>query len=264
MSARDDREVPGAISDFLSSLTTSLEFFTDCRVELEITRLESINDFSIAPPRNEEEKGRPTSQLVALTAYDAIAEHPVALLGLDLNFRGFISDRHGDLTISQSTIAVWPLAKRRGTQLFRYDYLRKPGREIPAAYLQVAAHRDQFTHLLGFPGRGTHRSRGRAKRDLSAKVPSVAEYHFPLGGPRFRPCLEDILESLRAEFGLEVDTNKWKTTPRKARDEWHRIQLTAAILDDPRVAAEILSRYTNSEIVLDEEKLPQPRSPHSW
>ena len=150
MSARDDREVPGAISDFMSSLTTSLEFFTDCRVELEITRLESINDFSIAPPRNEEEKGRPTSQLVALTAYDAIAEHPVALLGLDLNFRGFISDRHGDLTISQSTIAVWPLAKRRGTQLFRYDYLRKPGREIPAAHLQVAAHRDQFTHLLGF------------------------------------------------------------------------------------------------------------------
>ncbi|WP_448853131.1 hypothetical protein [Corynebacterium frankenforstense] len=264
MSAGGDREVPGAISDFVSSLTTSLEFFTDCHVELEITRLENLNDFSIAPPRNEEEKGRPTSQLVALTAYDAIAEHPIALLGLDLNFRGFISDRHGDLTISQSTIAVWPLAKRRGTQLFRYDYLRNPGRDIPAAHLQVAAHRDQFTRLLGFPGRGTHRSRERAKRDLSAKVPSVAEYHFPLGGPRFRPCLEDILESLRVEFGLEVDTDKWKPHLKKARDEWHRIQLTAAMRDNPRTAAKILSRYTDAEIVLNEEKLPQPRSPHPW
>lgn len=263
MSAGNDPEIPGSISDFVASLTTSLSFFTDGPVDLEVTRVEGLNDFSIKPPGTKDARGNETSQLVELTALDAMTEHPVALLGLDLEFRGFISNRHGKLTISRSTIAVWPLAKRRGTQLFRYDYVRDPSSDIPSAHLHVMAHRDQFTHLLGFPGRGSQRAKRRAHREIK-KIPTVDQYHFPLGGPRFRPCLEDILESLREEFGLEVDLNEWKPHLKTARDDWRRIQLTAAIRDNPRAAAEILSQYTGGEIVLDEEKLPQPRSPHPW
>ena len=59
------------------------------------------------------------------------------------------------------------------------------------------------------------------------------------GGHRFRPCLEDVLEALANEFGIDVKDG-WREAIREGREEWRRMQLRAAVRDAPRDVAEVL------------------------
>lgn len=142
------------------------------------------------------------------------------------------------LSVERSVTAVYPLTRTSKDPLFRYEYIRRPGGVIPCSHLQVHAHRDSFTHLLGYAGPHSKRARRRQGRGLD-RSPSVSEFHFPLGGPRFRPPLEDILAVLAEEFGLETG-GSWRSVAASGRAEWRRIQVASSVRDAPETAAQVL------------------------
>jgi hypothetical protein len=118
--------------------------------------------------------------------------------------------------------------------LFRYEYLRGASGRVPAAHIQMHAHRDEFVYLLMAGDRGRPKVRRR-----TGVVPKLSEFHFPLGGHRFRPCLEDVLEALILEFGLDTRPG-WRTAIQDGREEWRRIQTRAVVRDAPSEAVEAL------------------------
>lgn len=148
-------------------------------------------------------------------------------------------DSAGDyLAVIESKFAVFAGTQTNKEPLFRYEYVREPVGGVPSAHLQVHAHRDAFTHAMSSAGRKSRR--GKRSSKLSPDTwPAVAEFHFPLGGPRFRPCLEDVLEALQLEFGLDTGSG-WREALELGREKWRRQQIRSAVRDAPEDAAEVL------------------------
>jgi hypothetical protein len=119
--------------------------------------------------------------------------------------------------------------------LFRYEFVKRSTDSAPTAHLHVHAHRDAFTWAMTAAGRRSKRSKRRAKAVLRVP-PAMAEVHFPLGGRRFRPALEDVLQMLVEEFGIEA-VEGWEHRLQSAREAWRRSQIKAAIRDAPEDAA---------------------------
>lgn len=125
--------------------------------------------------------------------------------------------------------------------LFRIEFLRKPtSSDVPHAHLQVHAHRDELTYLLVVGG-DSERARRRASKASGAqpRIPRLQEIHFPLGGPRFRPCLEDVLEMLMYEFGIDA-TPDADTFIKEGRVDWRRLQTATVARECPAEAARAL------------------------
>jgi hypothetical protein len=125
--------------------------------------------------------------------------------------------------------------------VFHYDYARDPSNPYPVAHLQVAAASPTFDELCQ-----------RLDRDVE-----LARLHFPVGGRRFRPCLEDLVEMLIIE-GLVTGRDGWQSATTEHRAWFHRIQLKAAVRDDPDAARQELRR-------LEDQQPPADRTrPGRW
>jgi hypothetical protein len=107
--------------------------------------------------------------------------------------------------------------------LFHYDYEREPGNPYPAAHFQVAGTSTAFS--------GVMKAVGLTKQ--------LKDLHFPVGGKRFRPSLEDIIEFLVTERLVDKHP-RWASVLRTSREEFHKIQLAAAVRRDPDTALEEL------------------------
>lgn len=130
-------------------------------------------------------------------------------------------DPAGYLTVSKSAYMV--LAGDPPVELFHYDYERdKP--HYPDAHMQVSASGDTWEELLIASGK---------------RADSLSKLHLPVGGKRYRPALEDILESLIAEGILEPKSG-WERVLEDSRAEFRRRQLKAAIRRDPDTAVAAL------------------------
>jgi hypothetical protein len=114
--------------------------------------------------------------------------------------------------------------------VFHYDYARYPGNPYPAAHLQVVATSAAFDELCGRLHRGAE----------------LARLHFPVGGRRFRPCLEDVVEMLIVE-GLAAPRDGWEQAIEEHRILYRRIQLKAAVRDDREAVREELQRLEDLE-----------------
>jgi hypothetical protein len=121
--------------------------------------------------------------------------------------------------------------------LFRYEFDRAAYETVPTAHLQIHAHRDAFTWVMTRAGRRSKRARARAAE--TQKTPSMHEIHFPLGGRRFRPALEDVLQMLVEEFGIDA-VDDWRELLADGREHWRRQQVRASIRDAPDDAAAAL------------------------
>lgn len=143
------------------------------------------------------------------------------------------------LAVDKANIAV--RAINVGEPLFRYEFLRKPTGGLPCAHLHVHARRDALTHLMVLSGEGSQRGKRRKEAvHRLGGVPRMSELHFPLGGIRFRPCVEDVLHMLVDEFGVGTPDNALEVLA-AGREEWRRTQLRAAVRDCPQAAAEVLT-----------------------
>lgn len=146
---------------------------------------------------------------------------PFAYLWLDLGYTMFLNeDNHLTVHSSFVTLSTGPDAEH---PLLHYDYERnKPG--YPEAHLQLCMNSRPMKELLATVGR---------PRD------DVEDLHFPVGGRRYRPPLEDIIEFMMMERLVHERAGARALLDRH-RDEFRRIQLKAAIKSDVPTAIEAL------------------------
>ncbi|KQB86597.1 hypothetical protein Clow_00805 [Corynebacterium lowii] len=114
--------------------------------------------------------------------------------------------------------------------IVRFEYDRDKSIAHPVAHIH-------------FHGAGTWLSpalmRNKPKQNKEARQGKIEGIHFPVGGHRFRPSLEDFLFFLLGECGFEGKTG-WENVISRSRNEWMDIQLRAAVRDNPAVAVEKL------------------------
>ena len=135
------------------------------------------------------------------------------------------------LKVRTSRFRVFPADETK--PVFRYEFEAEfeSGDRLPAAHVQFHGSHPELERAMHNTARG--RLRGRQTE------PEVSRLHFPVGGSRFRPCLEDVLEMLIHEFEVDPEPNKSAALQALAdgRRRWRTMQLRAAIRDDHETAA---------------------------
>ncbi|WP_280448437.1 hypothetical protein [Nocardia brasiliensis] len=152
---------------------------------------------------------------------------PKVHLGLSVRLR---PDRSNLFLMVVSSAMILALDSALEKTLLHYDYERdKP--LYPEAHVQVCASSDHWEELLG---------------DRPLK-----RLHLPVGGRRFRPTLEDVVEFVIAEKILP-GLPGWEGVIEESRRAFQMRQLRAAIRNHPDVAQEELSRISREEPAPDE------------
>jgi hypothetical protein len=149
-------------------------------------------------------------------------------------------DGHRDfLAIEDSKAHVRMVSKPE--PLFRWEYLRKPESNVPSAHFHMHAHRDEVVYLLLTGNASNARIKRRAGQLAldSPTIPQLSDLHLPLGGPRFRPCLEDVLQFLIEEFGIDCEAG-WRDAVHEGRRAWRRLQTGVVVRDCPDEAVRVL------------------------
>lgn len=141
----------------------------------------------------------------------------------------FVEPEGGYLTVESSFFGV-STDEATDEMLFHYDYERdKVG--YPEAHLQVFGDNDDLQRIL---------------TDVGLPKQRLERLHFPVGGRRYRPALEDILEFLVDEglSGLKDPTKTGRAAfdqvIKDSRDKFRERQLRAAIRRYPDIAEEAL------------------------
>lgn len=161
-----------------------------------------------------------TNQVIPLFVGDTEYAHLTIRLFQELDRLG----KH--LKTSRSDIAVYSSLDRN--PLLRLEY-RADLHTDPVCHWQVHAERGAFATLLA----RAHRLGRVSQPHLLSKV------HLPVGGERFRPGLEDVLELLVRDCGVDSKTG-WQAAVTESRETWRRRQLRAAVRDLQEESAEVL------------------------
>lgn len=142
-----------------------------------------------------------------------------------------LDSRREFLAVEESTYQL--IAHVDRAPIIRFEYERGATTK-PWAHVQVHAHRGALSHLL---------SRAR-----HATPHSMESLHLPVGGDRFRPCLEDVIEFLVVECGFDR-AEGWRRAVDKGRERWRRTQARTAVRDAPSEAVAVLRAlgYTVTE-----------------
>jgi hypothetical protein len=149
------------------------------------------------------------------------SENELAELGA--NYKLCVDSYGQHLAVEHSSFVL--KAKVDRTPIIRWDFDRA-ARSKPNSHVQITAHRGALSHLLS---------------QLDHKTPhSIESLHVPMGGERFRPCLEDIVEFLIRDCGFR-GKDDWKAVVREGRAKWRRIQIRAVVRDSPAQAAAALA-----------------------
>lgn len=101
----------------------------------------------------------------------------------------------------------------------------------PIAHWQFHAERGAFSHLLARAAAGS--------KYVTEHPHSLSKLHFPAGGERFRPSLEDFIEFLIRECGVD-STDGWQRGVQDGRELWRRMQARAVARDLQAETAQIL------------------------
>lgn len=157
------------------------------------------------------------------------------LLRLLVEFRCRWNSEQRYLAIEQSAFTV--RVENVNEPLFHYDYVRGAHDSVPVAHLNVHAHRDEVVWAMMMAR--TKRGKRRAKDSSRGKIPRISTLHFPLGGQRHRPTLEDVFEMLIHEFGIQHAETAQQLMA-AGRRRFRSIQAAVATRDDPRAAADAL------------------------
>ncbi|QPL04589.1 MULTISPECIES: hypothetical protein [Actinomyces] len=180
------------------------------------------------------------------------------LLRLKVSYECTTSARHSYMLVETSTFELLPAKGRE--PLVRIDYLRHPESDVPCGHLHVHAHRDDWTFAMTRNGVGSRR-RSVARRASAERAPQLSDVHFPVGGPRLRPTLEDFLEMLIHDIGVDHTDDALVVLARQ-RQAWRIDQIRAAVASLPEVAADVLrdAGYTVSPAAEKDRPLADPRA----
>lgn len=168
----------------------------------------------------------------------AIPIGEVGTLALEVNYRCELDGAGRYLKVLNSKVAVYAGSRPKGDPLFRYEYVHDQGDGLPAGHLHVHAHRDQFTRVMTLAA-VSGVSRRQAAPDSELEAARMSRIHFPTGGHRFRPTIEDVLQMIEEEFGAKPGPT-WRGVLRTNRVQWRRHQTGAAVRDCPSEAVRVL------------------------
>ena len=157
------------------------------------------------------------------------------LISLDISFYCQMDQQNEFLVVAKSKVAVHAGSRPDGEPMVRFEYERS-ARNKPVAHLQVHAHSDRFTTLMTL-AKGEKRKQSQDPFEATR----LAALHFPMGGHRFRPGVEDVLEMVEREFGAKPSPT-WKWTRDALRAKYRRAQTAAAVRDCPSAAVSALER----------------------
>jgi hypothetical protein len=150
------------------------------------------------------------------------------------------------LAVEQSSFVL--LAKLDRMPVIRFDFVRDMNM-APTAHVQIHAHRGALSHLLSQADHPT-------PHDISA-------LHIPVGGSRFRPCLEDVIQFLIQECRFDSKPG-WRIQVEKGRERWRRRQVAAVTRDVPEEAARVLEELGYSLTRPTEHKLASVKALRNW
>jgi len=175
------------------------------------------------------------------------------VLRLEVSYRCEWNTTEEHFTVNESSFKVG--VEGVNEPILTFDYGREFGDTVPVAHVNVHAHRDElmFAFMTAERGRGKPRGKGMQR----GQIPRLSKLHIPLGGHRFRPSLEDVLEMLIHEFGIDCKNGALEAL-RAGRRKFRSIQVSAATGDDPEAAATTLRAmgYT----VKSPDPSPQPKA----
>lgn len=131
------------------------------------------------------------------------------------------------LAMTRSTLSLYTSEYMESEQLIvGIDYIREPANKYPGCHLHVHGDRDDLDRIYLGDARDS-----RKLRDL----------HLPVGGKRFRPTLEDLIEFVITEE-MAIPDNGWPKVLAEHRRRWEDLQLKAAVRRQPEVAADALKK----------------------
>ena len=142
------------------------------------------------------------------------------LAELLVNFKLCVDSYGTHVAVEHSSFVLKAPSKLDRTPIIRWDYDRSPNNK-PRSHVQLTAHRGALSHILSRLGHDTPHS--------------IESLHVPMGGERFRPCLEDVIEFLIRDCGFKGGPN-WKQAIRDGRARCRRIQTRAVVRDSPASA----------------------------
>lgn len=115
--------------------------------------------------------------------------------------------------------------------ILRIDYKRRDNSYI-SCHAHVVGANSLFDYLT--PRIGKNKSKNS---NLILQTTDVL--HIPMGGKRFRPTIEDVIELLICQCGV-LHTDDALEIIEKSRGEWVFAQTRAAVTDSPEAAIEAL------------------------
>jgi hypothetical protein len=163
------------------------------------------------------------SDLSAQAAIPLAFSRKAARLYLGLLYRMAADDSVQYPMIRSSVMYLSPDADGAQT-LLHYDYERDKADDYPEAHLQVCATSEEWEQVTASYG-----PKGRPLKKL----------HLPVGGRRFRPTAEDLIEFLVTEK-LASGRPGWRRHVRDGRARFEERQLRAAVRRNPEAALAIL------------------------
>lgn len=151
----------------------------------------------------------------------------------DLTVAVFLQLDHAreHLKATRSDVAVYSTLDR--TPLVRLEY-RHDMRTDPVCHWQFHGERGAFSHLLAI-AHATNSRQVPQPHDLSS-------VHLPVGGERFRPCLEDVLEMLIRDCGVDA-VDGWQAALEGGREKWRMKQFLTTVRDLQQEAADVLAKH---------------------
>lgn len=138
-------------------------------------------------------------------------------------FRLTLNDA-GHLVTTKSALRLFLDEEEDATPLFRYEYSRDYPIRYPNPHLHVE---------------GQNNDAWRELNERTNQKKGLGQLHFPLGGKRYRPSVEDFLEFLIME-GYVKGREGWEDAIEIVRSTYHQKQLGAAVKDDQEFAASVL------------------------
>jgi hypothetical protein len=159
------------------------------------------------------------------------------ILRLSYSYQCSCKDEKAHLQIDDSSITL--RAESDPAPIVHYDYVRNVQGTIPAAHINIHASNDSATKaMLACGSKSQGKNRRKAFLDKGT-FPTFSSLHFPVGGDRFRPGLEDVLQMAVYEFGIDVQ-NGWEAFIDESRQEYRERQFRALVREYPDLAYDAL------------------------
>lgn len=129
------------------------------------------------------------------------------------------------LAVQKSGFHIRHLHNKKIQPIVRFEYDRH-ARSKPVAHVHF--HSDSVPLAIALQRNG--------KRDAAFHQ---SEVHYPLGGHRFRACIEDVIQLAIGELGY-VGNRDWQEEVEQGRQDFRRRQAAAVIRQHHQLAVEVL------------------------